>query len=245
MMICPHCGWVGQGESDCQHCSAELVRTRDAGGVRADFDELDADSEWITIARFGNAAEAGYFAHELGPVLKCEPRIEYQDDFDAIAGAWRTRYLLTVPIEIAEHGRIQLAAMLEGNWELDQPGPDADDPFCSAEPTVPGRSQRGANSRINWVPIMLTLAAGSAVFWAGRKAPFVRGPVEPRGAGQRDLLDFLADGADPWVQHGGAGGGRRELRINPRGDGATVVEDTDGDGLFDRELHFPMPRADQ
>jgi hypothetical protein len=218
-----------------------LVRSRDDSGILAE-NEPDAVVEWVTIARFGNAAEAGYFAHELAPLLNCEPRIECHDDFDAVGGAWRTRYLLTVPQNLAEPGRSQLGTMLDGSWEPDQPRPDSDDPFSVVDTTV-DRTPHGSNSRINWVPIMLTLAAGSAVLWAGKKAPFVRRHAGPGEAGQRDLFEFLADGAQPWVQQGD--GRRRELRINPRGGIATILEDTDGDGRFDRELQFPVANTER
>lgn len=240
MTICPHCGWGGVSETVCERCGVTLIRARDDSAALAER-EPETLAEWVTIARFSNAAEAGYFAHELLPLLDCEPRIEYQDDFDAVGGAWRTRYLLTVPVHLAEHGRRQLGVMLDGSWEQDPARPDSDDPFSVTETAVE-RTPHGSNSRINWVPIMLTLAAGSAVLWAGRKAPFVRRHAAPGEAGQRDLFEFLADGAQPWVQQQG-NGGRRELRIN-RGT-ATIFEDTDGDGRFDRELEFPVANSER
>lgn len=236
MVICPECGWASGNERDCERCAATLVRPLD----NVDRRRPDENAAWVTIARFGNAAEAGYFAHELSPVLSCEPRIEYQDDFDAVGGAWRTGYLLTVPERLAERGRTHLGAMLDGNWDQEPSRAPADDGFFEIGPAAEVRGANGPQSRINWVPIMLTLAAGSAVFWAGKKAPFVRRHVNPGEAGQRDLFDVLADGAHPWVQHHEEGGGKRELRINARAGTATLLEDTDGDGRFDTEFEFPV-----
>ena len=230
---------VGQPELESIVSAAQLtlVQAGDhtpvtAGNVRF----LKPVQSWAVIARFGNAAEAGYFAHELSPLLNCEPRIECQDDFDAIGGAWRTRYTLAVPDQLAEQARKQLGTMVDGNWEQEQLRPVPGTSLYDIGPTIEGRPA----SRINWVPIMLTLAAGSAVFWAGRKAQVARDNVEPGGAGQRDLFELLSDGAQPWVQHGEDGRGRRELQVNPRSGLATVFEDTDGDGRFDRKLEFPM-----
>ena len=240
MMHCPHCGWTTGSGADCERCAATLVRAGDDIAVPADNEIPGENSEWATIARFGNAAEAGYFAHELGPLLNCEPRIEYQEDFDAIGGSWRTRYLLAVPDRLAEQARRQLGTMLEGNWEQEQLQPTAGDAFYEIGSTATSRAPAFSKSRINWVPIMLTLAAGSAVFWAGRKAHFARRNVEPGEAGQKDLFEFLSEGVHPWVQRREDGDGQRELRIDPQSGTATIFEDTDGDGRFDRELKFPM-----
>lgn len=235
MMRCPHCGWTTRSGIECDRCTASLVHAGAQPARPEDGEFVETGFTWATVARFGNAAEAGYFAHELAPLLNFEPRIEYQDDFDAIGGAWRTRYLLAVPDRLAEQARRHLATMLDGNWEHDPSQPFSDDTFDE-----PGSGKRThlPQSRINWVPIMLTLAAGSAVLWAGRKINVARGNVAPGEAGQRDLFEILSDGARPWVQQ--SEDGRREFRINSQSGTATVLEDTDGDGRFDRRLEFQM-----
>jgi hypothetical protein len=204
-------------------------------------DSTDAPGEWLTVARFGNAAEAGYFADELHHVLGCEPRIDVRDDFDAVHACWHTRYLLSVPAALAEHAHAQLHQMLDGEWEqLESAGRSTlagHNPFgiAAGDQRAPGAT---GPSVVNWVPIMLTLAAGSFVIWAGnKKAHPPRRPPAPRDGQRFDLIDVLSSDSAPWVQHLNRGG-VRELVIDGVTGAAQVREDVDGDGVFEREFVF-------
>jgi hypothetical protein len=89
---------------------------------------------------------------------------------------------------------------------------------------------------MNWVPIMLTLAAGSFVIWAGnKKAHPPRRPPAARDGQQFDLIDVLSSDSAPWVQHLNRGGVRELVVDGPTGT-VQIRQDADGDGVFEREL---------
>jgi hypothetical protein len=202
-------------------------------------DTTDEPGDWQIVARFGNAAEAGYFADELQHVLGCEPRIDVRDDFDAVHACWHTRYSMSVPAALAEHAHAQLHQMLEGEWEqLESAGRSAAagrNSFGLA-PGEQRESGAAGHSGVNWVPIMLTLAAGSFVIWAGnKKAHPPRRPPAPRDGQRFDLIDVLSSDSAPWVQRLNRGG-VRELIIDGATGAAQVREDADGDGVFERKF---------
>jgi hypothetical protein len=235
MIRCHHCGWTPDAGHDCPRCGARLAPVTLPALPR----EADDAADWLTVARFGNAAEAGYFADELHQLLGCEPRIDVRDDFDAIHACWHTRYSLSLPAALADHARAQLNLMLDGEWDqLEAAGRSrsADrNPFgilaADERPVV-----STVPSGVNWVPIMLTLAAGSLVIWAGnKKAHPPRRPPAPRDGQRLDLIDVLSRDSTPWVQHLGRGG-VRELVVDGATGAAQVREDADGDGVYEREF---------
>ena len=65
------------------------------------------------IARFNNAAEAGYFAHEMHTEAGITARVMTEDDFDAVGGVWSTRFLLVVPRDQAGPALAVLRHQLE------------------------------------------------------------------------------------------------------------------------------------
>lgn len=239
MQRCATCGWPAGLDETCPRCRSatetpQAVSTCSIGTADA------ADEAWEVVARFGNAAEAGYFANELEYAIGCEPRLEHCDDFDPISHFWRTSYVLSVPGQRGELARTQLRRILDG---------EAIEPVHEADGRSPGGgalrssvdsqvlAEAGA-SGINWVPIVLTLAAGSLVLWAGKKAHFPRRPAAPDEALRIDVWDVLGRDQAPWIQQPDGDRGVRELRIDAATGRAVLREDADGDGVFERETEY-------
>jgi len=238
MVRCLHCGWTSHSAQECPRCRGRLTSVAPPLPPGPDCTEKPGD--WLMVARFGNAAEAGYFADELHHRLGCEPRIEVNDDFDAVHACWHTRYSLLVPAVQAEHAHQHLNNMLEG--ELDQLEPAGLSATADHNPCRDRATGSTGSSAVNWVPIMLTLAAGSFVIWAGnKKAHPPRRPPAPRDGQRFELIDILSSDNAPWVQHSSRGG-VRELTVDGTTGAAHVREDADGDGVFERE--FVLGRRD-
>lgn len=239
MQRCTTCGWPAGLDETCPRCRSatdETPRTATACSSGA----ATQDDVWEVVARFGNAAEAGYFANELEYAIGCEPRLEHCDDFDPISHFWRTSYVLSVPGQRGDLARTQLRRILDG----EAIEPVSEFSGRSTGGPVPRRSvdsqvlaETGA-SGINWVPIVLTLAAGSLVLWAGKKAHFPRRPAAPDEALRIDVWDVLGRDQAPWVQQPVGERGVRELRIDAATGRAVLREDADGDGVFERATEY-------
>jgi hypothetical protein len=232
MRQCPQCGgWCDRGQT-CSRCGL----SSDGEFSEPGGDAESASDAWAAVARFGNAAEAGYFANELDYVLGVEPRLDCRDDFDAVHHHWRSGFVLSVPDQHADRAREVLTRLLDG----DSPEPAIrDEDLESAVPFTHSRlsgpaAVRPSGSHVKWAPLFLTLAAGSLAFWHGKKPPVQRQPPPPRDALRIHLRETPGLGEAPWIQIMD-GGARRELHF-PDVDGeATLREDRDGDGVFERE----------
>jgi hypothetical protein len=120
-----------------------------------------------------------------------------------------------------EHGAVAMAAATAFNPSMEQ------------------SSAGGAESSVvNWVPIVLTLTAGSAaILGIGQfdHAPRARQPAAREGLREEDLFSQFLQSSDPWWQRLENGRGVRELRID-RGRKLVIVrEDADGDGFFESQ----------
>jgi len=220
--LCRRCGWSGT-DLLCPCCRTP-VDASDRGRLAEDAPR-GGD---VVIARLPNAAEAGYFADELSQLLNCDPQVEFSDDFDAAGGSWRTQYTLSVPAALADRARDALRRLVDGDW--------------THEGDRSPETRHVERSGINWVPIMMTLAAGSFIIWCGKKLQPQVVAVEPEGALALDLLDTLAGGNGTWVQQNRNSGGSRELQVDRNGRGATLREDADGDGIFEQQYVIHCPR---
>jgi hypothetical protein len=222
---------------------------------RGSLDEdAPADQGLKPIARFVNAAEGGFFAHELSLKAQCPVELRSEEDYDALAGLWTTRFLLCVPARCAEEATVALAELVERSEHEDfldtRPLPLRDVP----ELTGPigrwdvddfaadrfGAAAGGEGPVVHWVPIVLTLAAGSMMFWGFRKlneAP----PRPPLPAGHRTGLweSLSTSEGRVWVQLDRQGRAVRELEVDAEAGVAVIREDRDGDAAFDhtRRLH--------
>ena len=84
MQRCNVCGFATHAADEvCAHCGATSKPVEDTGAA--------------TIARFGNAAEAGYFANEVATALDCEPTLSLVDELDPVTHSWQPQYVLSVP----------------------------------------------------------------------------------------------------------------------------------------------------
>jgi hypothetical protein len=203
----------------------------------------------VPIARFRHAAEAGYFAHELLCREDVEAGVVAQEQFDALGGLWSTQFLLTVPPLTVERATTLLQSLVEENSDRIAPvlaDEDCDDP--PSEPyhmaAVSDQDFVAVDSGVNWVPIVLTLAAGSVVLWGWHSLQQGKAArANPAGQNHLDLWDRLATPDSPWTQPIPGGRGRRQLWISPRQHAAELREDADGDGVFESTVRVPLPQA--
>ena len=212
---------------------------RERAGVAAEAEDLGlAERGFVPIARFRNAAEAGYFADELARAGDFQAVVDLEEALDSFGHYWTTRFVLWVPRGEAEAATRQLQQLVEttdseGLFEL--PG---------EEPAVDAASEAPANepveSGVNWVPIVLTLAAGSVALWVARsmneQPPKRDVRMMPAGGLDIDLWERLSVDPAPWVQE--SDGARRELQLSHDGEAAILREDLDGDGLFERVVRI-------
>jgi len=229
MSYCPQCGQPhASGSKLCPACflAEENAAAEDEFGVAPPSD--DEEVRRVAIARFQNGAEAGYFADELTRETHFETEVVARERFDAVHAAWSVDYILLVDRPHAECAARLLQTLVEatgGETEEDVPSesPAAD---------LPGGI---------WVPLILTLAAGSiACFGIERldqrarpPALVVRDPREPP-----ELWEILSTARGSWVQKLEGGPGVRELTLDPETRSARLREDHDGDGRFDGEWEF-------
>lgn len=207
-MHCPRCGYDGVP-------AAESCNTA-------------VEGSFVTIARFAWASEAGYFSHELGVRNPFETRILWEDLSDKVHGFWQGEYLLQVPPEWADEARAQLRLLLDdkgdgtadaGRWDESSDREQAFDPQLS--------------SSIRWVPIVLTLTAGTVV--AIGYQVWLRHEVRPPIARDQTLeeLDAPREGGQLFV-HQEADGTSLTIELNPAREQMILTEDLDGDGEPDQ-----------
>jgi hypothetical protein len=200
-------------------------------------DERSSGERWTVVARFANAAEAGYFANELDYLLGSEPRLDCRDDFDAVQHHWRSGYVLSVPDAIAERARVELRGLLEDGGaaahEREEGIAETAVAVSFDHRRVIAGPVKAPGATVKWGPLFLTLAAGSLVIWHGKKPQLQRQPANPRDV-RVSLYDAPGLREAPWVQQSGDGV-RRELDFTEPGGTAVLREDRDGDGAFDRE----------
>ena len=251
MTRCPHCGQrLADQDYNCPTCSKPVNDPynqsndywdtfADARSGHRNSDVDGEDDPMVTVVRFKNSAEAGYFTYELMQHERIPVTLNVDESFDAATGSWSIRFLLMVPESVAERAAIALQRMIE---QTD------DDEFFDEPATInridplgePAETLDAENSGVNWIPIVLTLAAGSVVLWGSRKLPeqprAVR-PVAPVDR-QHDALWKRLATSTPWIQPLDNGRGQRELRIDRERSQAIILEDADGDGVFESRLRL-------
>jgi len=231
MSYCPQCGQATANSLFCFECSRERAPCESAAsGVEMSAPGLsdDVGGDRVAIARFQNGAEAGYFADELTRAAGVEAEVLARERFDAVHAAWAVDYILLVDRPHAVQSALTLHALVEATG--DDAGDEAADVSETSE--IPGGV---------WVPLILTLAAGSiACFGIDRLehrprqgALVIRDRREPP-----ELWEVLGARRGPWIQKLEGGPGVRELTLDPNNRSAKLKEDHDGDGRFDREWDF-------
>ncbi len=259
MIVCPHCRHdFASSLDECPHCGMERQPHADASVSVA---KGPSRQPHVPIARFVNVAEAGYFHCELEGRMPCEVRLVTQNHFDAPSASWSTNYVLSVPETDAVRATEILKQIVadtdpSGFIEFgDEPGspPDfstdelpVDDESVDGFPVrdLPADGVPAHASRIHWAPIILTLTAGTFVVWAAKQ---VQRQVRNRGGepNQVDIWEQLGGEGRPWIQKLDDGRGQRELQIDPTRKFATLREDADGDGVYERRSRISLTPADQ
>ncbi len=179
------------------------------------------ESSLVTVARFGNAAEAGYFADALEAEQSIRTVLTSVDDFDAMKGNWAAVIHLRVAPHDAARAKVALRELL-----ADSSGAGEFDPGSRTRVFGPAMSVG------SWNSIIVSFAAGAGLVFFGLYE--FENRVPPPG-GVRNLDQLVAElgaAGEPWVQ-GLEKGGRRELHAAKGGD-IVLREDRDGDGTFER-----------
>lgn len=198
----------------------------------------------MAIARFLNAAEAGFFAHTLLSAEEIPASLKAEDDFDAISGYWTARYLLMVPERMAEAATAALQTLVERSENedfLDAPKEPNELTHVAGETVTvtrfadnPERYSDEDVSTIKWGPVMLTLAAGSLALWGLRELQRPHRAEPKHGS----LWDGISQHVEPWKQDLG-NGRRRELQFD-RTRNRAIVREYDGERkISEREFDVP------
>lgn len=222
--VCPHCG---SDEAE-QNRPAVAAIDRVPGVAGDDAGEFRSSGPRVPIARFQNGAEAGYFADELSHQLDIDAEVRVREQFDAVHAIWTTEYVLCVPEEVAESASDTLQQIVSSTDDDSADGPEGTDESRSAT--------TGAQM---WVPLILTLAAGSIAYWGLNRLERAPRPGQLVIRDRRlpaELWQMLGNSRGPWVQK--EGGVTRSLHVNPHDGTARVEEDHDGDGQFERAWEY-------
>ena len=234
MRRCPACGRsVHKQSAFCESCLAPVDSSPADEPVADDY-----HGPMQAIARFRHVAEAGYFAYELREREGVPVRVAPDDNFDAMDGSWSSSFVLMVP----EASAAPMAQRLDELVRATQ----GDEEIWTDRPGDPEEWDVAPESGVNWVPIVLTLTAGSLAFWMVRQVHDQPRAAAQAAAGQRlpdDLWDALGGTREPWVQRSENGAGTRELAIDRSRRSAVIREDRDGDGVFERAYSIKRVEA--
>ncbi len=214
--VCPHCSPASDQENTVAEANAAGTGTGD-----------ELPSSRVMIARFQNGAEAGYFADELTRETGIETEVLARERFDGVHAMWSVDYILLVDRARAEEVARLLHSLVEATGDDDETAATGE-----AESGIPGGV---------WVPLILTLAAGSiACFGVERLDHRPRPPalVVRDGREPPELWVFLNASRGTWTQKREGSPGTREMTLDPDSRTARFREDHDGDGHIDREWEF-------
>jgi hypothetical protein len=213
-------------EMSCPHCRKPVEEASLGSAVTVgpqNIRERVADDDWpasdlyygsplVSIARFANAAEAGFFADEIQSRLNVPAELTFDENFDAVNGYWSTWFVLSVPDSATEAAKAALRELLlatdaddiaqhrEGRrrhsvaWGMGVAAIDDTQLLYGDMPAATGGfkparrpSEPADDAGIHWGPIVLALTAGSVAFWVARKI-YEHPPAGPRPipAGQQN-----------------------------------------------------------
>jgi hypothetical protein len=236
-----------------------LTPPRDASGgfgerfpADADAGEFVGDEPLRAIARFPNAAEAGFFAHALQATEDIPVTLRAEEDYNAVSGYWSTRYLLEVPERVAESAYRSLESLISrsesedilasaaGRWDTWERSAELSEvPRVFAADRSIRDEERHPLPGINWGPLVLSFAAGSlALFGLQSLQPAIKPRVEAPGGRQQELWDQLSRPAKPWTQKLD-GNRRRVLEFNAERSRAVVREYKGNMQTSEQELVAP------
>ena len=232
MSYCPECGQpLSERDENCPECAPR--RAREEGDMPGEAESAqnsgDADLvRQVAIARFQSGAEAGFFADELCREIGVATEVLARERFDAVHAIWSVDYILLVDRQDAERSARSLASLVEATGgECGEESSD-NSPVSDLPAGV-------------WMPLILTLAAGSIACFGIERLDHRPRPAALVVGDRREppeLWEVLTATRGTWVQHLEGGPGTRELTLDRDGHRARLREDHDGDGCFDREWEF-------
>jgi hypothetical protein len=182
----------------------------------------------VAIARFQSGAEAGFFADELCREIGVAAEVLARERFDAVHAVWSVDYILLVDRGDAERSARSLASLVEATGGECSEDSSDNSPVSDLPVGV-------------WMPLILTLAAGSIACFGIERLDHRPRPAALVVGDRREppeLWDVLTATRGTWVQQLEGGAGTRELTLDRDRHRARLREDHDGDGCFDREWEF-------
>ncbi len=204
----------------------------------AESETID-DIEFVAVAYFHNAAEAGFFSYELTHQFDIPTRTHVQESFDALSGTWSSRFALCVPIDQTEAAASAIRRHLDGS-DQDAAGQEVQHSVSGEEPAR-FSEHSVTDSGVSWIPIVLTLTAGSFAFWGMKKIqmqPKADVRLAPHQLRIDEIWDRLGDREGSWVQKSPNGRVARELIFDRQRQRILLREDRDGDGRFEQLSEF-------
>lgn len=188
--------------------------------------DRNEESDTQAIARFRNAAEAGFFLDELTRRLPITAEIAPRENFDAIHASWSTDFVLLVPRESA-------LAAAECLQEL------VDQSADEKENEDSGATARNVHLPLGRVaiPLSILIAVGALSFWLSqqfdRPGGALAGGARRAAAPVPRLLQEMRASPGSWVQPIPGTPGTRRVTFD-RGT-RTIIweEDRDGDGKYE------------
>lgn len=186
---------------------------------------VEAQSGLQAIARFRNAAEAGFFLDELTRRMDITAEIAPQEQFDAVHASWSTDFVLLVPAKSALTAAQCLQELVEQTAAEQKDDESSSGPHTA--PLVSGRV---------WLPLAITLAVGAMSCWAFERLERpqqARGQPSPRRPPAPRFLETLSASPGAWVQPIPGTRGCRRATFDRTKRSTLWEEDRDGDGQFE------------
>jgi hypothetical protein len=181
------------------------------------------------VARVGNLAEAGFLTDELIG-LGIDARIHQVEEFSALSDRWQTAYLIRVPSAATSAAAARIRQHLVDEVEETSAGAMGFRFSAESEAIDP----------LFWRPVALVVLAGVASFLLGQR--FSEQKIErrlPRGP----LATAVGAIGRPLVTESAPGEPRYRLSVDRRREVWLLDIDRDGDGIYDRQQHFPAHAA--
>lgn len=258
---CPECGFQISEESTSTkgRRQGRAFDDRDSRGYRANttvaaqspseignhasrFD----DPNWVVLAKFQNAAMAGYFADELHRQFGFATEVDLQEEREPIHSTWTIRFCLLVEKGTARQAAYALQLIARDDSDADPLAPKPAHPVVNMEP----RKAASHIGRLTWIMSILALVAVLFVILMlslNPRGPWQRGrvggPGWQRAMAAQQFAAINGDGA-PWTQPINAGAGTRRLSLNAARQVSVIETDADGDGRFESTEEFPWPTFD-
>jgi hypothetical protein len=211
--------------STCPHCGLPLARSADRELPAPLPDDSGptprgAAANWVSIGRFANLAEVGYFCDVLAQ-HQIPTNLRQHDEFSATDGSWRSVFILQVPDELTD----EAVRLSRAELEEDTIRESAETASHAAEST---QNAAGLPTLARSVAVVLVVAG--IAFYAGQVTTARRegGPVSGPSLEQtiEEIGVPLTTAEDPAKP-------RHRIRFHTHASAVLVERDADGDGRFE------------